>query len=146
MVTTDSKHLHPVAPNVLARHFEATAPNQKRLADLTYVPTDEGCLYLALVLDLFSRKLVGWAMRATMPQELTRAALAVALALCVRLVVASIGSEKWGGDQEKTQMARYGQAMKDRVLGKLLPPESEAIEEVSRECRRRRKTGANQPT
>lgn len=79
VVTTDSKHAHPVAPNVLERDFEATAPNQKWLADLTYVPTDEGWLYLALVLDLFSRKLVGWAMSATMPQELTLAALAVAL-------------------------------------------------------------------
>lgn len=79
VVTTDSKHLHPVAPNVLGRDFEATAPNQKWLADLTYIPTDEGWLYLALLLDLFSRKLVGWAMSATVPQELTLAALAVAL-------------------------------------------------------------------
>jgi putative transposase len=79
VVTTDSKHAHPVAPNVLERDFEATAPNQKWLADLTYVPTDEGWLYLALVLDLFSRKLVGWAMSATMPQELTLAALRGAL-------------------------------------------------------------------
>lgn len=79
VVTTDSKHAHPVAPNVLERDFKATAPNQKWLADLTYVPTDEGWLYLALVLDLFSRKLVGWAMSETMPQELTLAALWVAL-------------------------------------------------------------------
>lgn len=79
VVTTDSKHAHPVAPNVLERDFQATAPNQKWLADLTYIPTDEGWLYLALVLDLFSRKLVGWAMSETMPQELTLAALWVAL-------------------------------------------------------------------
>ena len=79
VVTTDSKHLHPVAANVLGRDFEATAPNQKWLADLTCVPTDEGWLYLALVLDLFSRKLVGWAMSEPMPQELTLAALRVAL-------------------------------------------------------------------
>ncbi|MBK8335682.1 MAG: IS3 family transposase [Sterolibacteriaceae bacterium] len=79
VVTTDSKHAHPVAPNVLGRDFAATAPNQKWLADLTYVPTDEGWLYLALVLDLFGRKIVGWAMSDTMPQELTAAALWVAL-------------------------------------------------------------------
>ena len=79
VVTTDSKHAHPVAPNVLQRDFAATAPNQKWLADLTYIPTAEGWLYLALVLDLFSRKLVGWAMSETMPQELTLAALDVAL-------------------------------------------------------------------
>jgi putative transposase len=79
VVTTDSKHAHPVAPNVLARDFAATAPNQKWLADMTYIPTDEGWLYLALVLDLYARKLVGWAMSETMPQELTLCALDVAL-------------------------------------------------------------------
>ena len=91
VVTTDSKHAHPVAPNVLARDFVAGVPNQKWLADLTYVPTDEGWLYVALVLDLFARKIValgqplGWAsgwpraMSDTMPQELTLAALWVAL-------------------------------------------------------------------
>jgi transposase InsO family protein len=79
VVTTDSKHEHPIAPNVLARDFEATGPNQKWLADLTYVPTAEGWLYLALILDLFSRKFVGWAMSASMPQELTLEALHVAL-------------------------------------------------------------------
>ena len=79
VVTTDSKHAHPIAPNVLERDFVVSAPNQKWLADLTYVPTDEGWLYLALVLDLFARKIVGWAMSETMPQELTLAALWVAL-------------------------------------------------------------------
>ena len=79
VVTTDSKHAYPVAPNVLERNFKATAPNQKWLADMTYVPTDEGWLYLALVLDLYARKLVGWAMSETMPQELTLCALDGAL-------------------------------------------------------------------
>ena len=79
VVTTDSKHAHPVAPNVLERNFVTTAPNQKWLADLTYVPTDEGWLYVALVLDLYARKIVGWAMSDTMPQELTLCALDIAL-------------------------------------------------------------------
>lgn len=79
VVTTDSRHGHPIAPNVLARDFTATAPNRKWVADLTYVPTSEGWLYLALVLDLFSRKLVGWAMSDRMPEELTTAALEMAL-------------------------------------------------------------------
>jgi putative transposase len=79
VVTTDSKHAHPVAPNVLKRDFEAATPNRKWLADITYVPTDEGWLYVALVLDLYARKLVGWAMSQTMPQELTLCALEVAL-------------------------------------------------------------------
>jgi transposase InsO family protein len=79
VVTTDSKHTHPVAPNVLAREFVATAPNQKWLADLTYVATAEGWLYLALILDLFSRKFVGWAMSDSMAQDLTLEALHMAL-------------------------------------------------------------------
>src|ERR1019366_860145 len=63
-----------------ARHIgTGGAPNQKWLADMTYVPTKEGWLYLALVLDLYARKLVGWAMSETMPQELTLSALDVAL-------------------------------------------------------------------
>ena len=79
VVTTDSRHEHPIEPNVLKRDFEASAPNQKWLADLTYVPTTEGWLYVALVLDLYARKIVGWAMSDTMPQELTIEALRVAL-------------------------------------------------------------------
>ena len=79
VVTTDSRHAYPVAPNVLERDFEAVAPNQKWLADITYIPTDEGWLYLAFVLDLFARKLVGWVMSEAMPQELTLQALEVAL-------------------------------------------------------------------
>lgn len=77
--TTDSRHDHPVAPNVLERDFVATAPDQKWLADMTYVPTAEGWLYVAFVLDLFARKIVGWAMSESMPQELTIEALKVAL-------------------------------------------------------------------
>ena len=79
VVTTDSRHAHPIAPNVLQRDFQATAPNQKWLADMTYVPTDEGWLYVALVLDMYARKLVGWAMSETMHQELTQRALDAAL-------------------------------------------------------------------
>ena len=79
VVTTDSRHDHPIAPNVLDRDFSATEPNQKWLSDMTYVRTDEGWLYLALVTDLFSRKIIGWASSATMPQELTIEALQVAL-------------------------------------------------------------------
>ena len=79
VVTTDSEHEYAVAPNVLAREFTATAPNQKWLADLTYVPTAEGWLYVALVLDAFSRKLVGWALSNSLGHELTVEALQMAL-------------------------------------------------------------------
>ena len=60
--TTDSNHAFPLAANLLARQFIAPAPNRVWLADITYVPTEEGWLYLAVVLDLFARKVVGWAM------------------------------------------------------------------------------------
>ena len=60
-VTTDSNHGLPVADNLLGQTFLATRPNQIWLADISYIPTDEGWLYLAVVLDLFSRKVVGWA-------------------------------------------------------------------------------------
>jgi transposase InsO family protein len=60
--TTDSDHEHPVAPNRLGRDFAAGAPNRKWACDMTYVWTDEGWLYLSLVIDLFSRRVVGWSM------------------------------------------------------------------------------------
>ena len=78
--TTDSNHAHSIAPNLLDRQFTAAAPNRVWLADITYVPTVEGWLYLAVVLDLFARRVVGWAMSETMPQELTIDALKMAIA------------------------------------------------------------------
>jgi putative transposase len=78
--TTDSNHSHSIAPNLLDRQFTTAAPNQVWLADITYVPTAEGWLYLAVVLDLFARRVVGWAMSETMPQELTIDALRMAIA------------------------------------------------------------------
>jgi transposase InsO family protein len=77
--TTDSDHDQPVAPNLLARQFAAAAPNTKWVVDLTYIPTDEGWLYLAGVLDLGSRRIVGWAMAAHMRTELVSEALRMAL-------------------------------------------------------------------
>jgi transposase InsO family protein len=77
--TTDSKHALPVAPNLLDRQFAATTPNKVWLADITYIPTGEGWLYLAVVLDMFSRKVVGWAMSEIITKELTIAALEMAI-------------------------------------------------------------------
>ncbi|HTV34604.1 MAG TPA: DDE-type integrase/transposase/recombinase [Methylocella sp.] len=76
---TDSDHDFPIAPNWLDQDFVAERPNQIRLADITYVPTAEGWLYLAVVLDLFTRNIVGWAMRDHMRAELTIAALTMAV-------------------------------------------------------------------
>jgi transposase InsO family protein len=77
--TTDSKHKLPVAPNVLNRDFTATAPNQKWLGDITYIDTLEGFLYLASLEDVFSRRIVGWAMADHMETSLVASALDMAL-------------------------------------------------------------------
>jgi putative transposase len=77
--TTDSNHDLPVAPNVLDREFHADLPNQKWLTDITYIPTDEGFLYLAGVMDLCSRKIVGWSMADHLRTELCTDALNMAL-------------------------------------------------------------------
>jgi transposase InsO family protein len=68
-----------VAPNLLDQNFVADRPNRVWLADITYIPTAEGWLYLAVILDLFTRKVVGWAMRDHMRAELTIAALTMAI-------------------------------------------------------------------
>jgi putative transposase len=78
--TTDSAHAFPVAPNLLGRDFTASAPDRVWLADLTYIWTAEGWLYLAVVLDLFSRRVVGWAMTDHLGHELALAALDMAIA------------------------------------------------------------------
>jgi len=78
--TTDSLHPHPIAPNVLDRQFAAATPDRKWCCDITYVPTEEGLLYLAAVIDLCSRKIVGWAMADHLRAELCVEALAMALA------------------------------------------------------------------
>lgn len=77
--TTESKHSLLVAANLLDQNFVAERPNQVWLADITYIPTGEGWLYLAVILDLFTRKVVGWAMRDHMRAELTIAALTMAI-------------------------------------------------------------------
>jgi putative transposase len=77
--TTDSRHDQPLAPNVLARNFQSCAPNQVWLADITYLPTREGWLYLAVVLDLFARRVVGWSMAPTLERALVLSALQHAL-------------------------------------------------------------------
>ncbi len=77
--TTNSRHAYPVAPNLLDGHFQAEAANQVWLADITYLRTGEGWLYLAAVLDLFSRSVVGWAMGKRCDGGLAVRALSMAL-------------------------------------------------------------------
>ena len=76
--TTDSKHALPVAPNRLDRNFQPAAPNQVWSADLTYIWTDEGWLYLAVVLDLFNREVVGWSIKPRMTADIVMDALSMA--------------------------------------------------------------------
>lgn len=77
--TTDSSHSLPVAENLLARGFERSGPNQVWVSDITYIPTEEGWLYLATTLDLYSRRIVGWSMRERMTSDLVRDALQMAI-------------------------------------------------------------------
>ncbi len=77
--TTNSNHRLPVAPNLLKQDFTASRPNQKWVSDITYIGTDEGWLYLAIVLDLFSRRVVGWAMSERMTASLVCDAMTMAL-------------------------------------------------------------------
>jgi transposase InsO family protein len=77
--TTDSNHDQPIAPNRLAQAPKASAPNQLWVADITYIETEEGWLYLAAIMDLYSRKIVGWAMSQRIDTVLVLKALAMAL-------------------------------------------------------------------
>lgn len=76
--TTNSKHTHPIAQNKLERGFDASKPDLKWASDITYLPTSEGWLYLAVTLDLFSRKVVGWSMSDSLESKLVLDALEMA--------------------------------------------------------------------
>ena len=79
VMTTDSDHVYPVAPHLLGQDFTAGRPNEKWLSDITYIPTAEGWLYLALVMDLYSRRIIGWAMADNLERWLAIDALQMAL-------------------------------------------------------------------
>lgn len=79
VATTDSNHACSVAENVLAQNFVADTPNQKWTADITYIPTREGWVYLAVVMDLFSRRIVGWSMSMSLETTLVLDAMQAAL-------------------------------------------------------------------
>ena len=78
-VTTDSKHNRPISPNLLNRNFDVIYPNKYWVGDITYIPTSEGCLYLATVIDLYSRQIIGWSMADNMRSKLVNDALTMAL-------------------------------------------------------------------
>jgi transposase InsO family protein len=80
VVTTKRDETHPVARNLLNREFTASAPNKKWVTDITYIPTKQGWLYLAVMLDLYSRMVVGWSMSSNCDEKLVEHALEQALA------------------------------------------------------------------
>ena len=82
VTTTDSRHSLPIAPNLLNRNFTAAAPNQAWTGDITYIPTSQGWLFLAVVIDLFSRRVVGWSMQPEMRSSLVIDALEMAWFRC----------------------------------------------------------------
>ena len=75
VITTDSRHKNPIAPNLLNQNFNVCRPDTAYVSDITYIPTSEGWLYLAVVLDLFSRKILGWATGTELAAELIIKAL-----------------------------------------------------------------------
>jgi putative transposase len=109
-ITTDSAHAKPVAGNVLARRFDGWAVNQAWLADLTYIATDEGWLYLACVLDLGSRKIVGWSMSERMKAQLVCDALKMAYwrrKPAAGLVMHSDRGVQYASEEHRTLIDQY---------------------------------------
>ncbi len=109
VVTTDSKHHDPVAPNIVARNFSPPNPLHTWVGDITYIWTDEGWLYLAVLLDLFSRRVVGWATSSRIDGQLVTSALANALN----------GSGKVGGlvhHTDRASISRRGQTCPDTLV------------------------------
>lgn len=109
--TTDSNHTLPVYENVLDRQFEQAEANRAWVSDITYIRTLSGWLYLAVVLDLYSRKIVGWAMAPNMPAELVCTALQIAIAHRrppPGLIVHSDRGSQYASDEYRDLLARHG--------------------------------------
>ena len=112
-VTTDSNHKNPIAPNVLQRDFTSPAPNRRWVSDITYVWTRAGWLYLAVVLDLFSRRIVGWAMDSRLDTE-SLALRALHMALFGRAPNRGLIHHSDRGCQYTSQ--RYRNALRARAI------------------------------
>ena len=108
--TTDSKHDLPVAENILDRQFQPKAPNRAWAADITYIRTRQGWLYLAAVMDLFSRKIIGWTMAPNMPAELVCSALQMATAARQPrpgLIMHSDRGSQYASEEHRTLLAEH---------------------------------------
>ena len=109
--TPDSNHRLPVAENVLHRNFTATKPNAAWVADITYIPTGTGWLYLALAVDLFSRRIIGWSMDVTMTSRLVVDALALAIGrreVTPSLIVHSDRGGQCCSEHYQRELTRHG--------------------------------------
>jgi transposase InsO family protein len=109
--TTDSKHDLPIAANVLGRRFNPAAPNMAYVSDITYIRTGAGWLYLAVVIDLFSRKVVGWAMAPSMPAKLVCDALHMAVQQrrpSAGLIVHSDRGSQYASAQYQAKLTSHG--------------------------------------
>ena len=109
--TTDSHHDLPIAQNVLARRFRPDGANQAWVSDITYIRTQSGWLYLAAVMDLYSRKIIGWAMAPNMPAQLVCSALQMAIAQRAPragLLVHSDRGSQYASAAHRTVLARHG--------------------------------------
>jgi putative transposase len=109
--TTDSKHALPISPNVLNRQFNPARPNQAWVADITYIRTRSGWLYLAVVLDLFARKVVGWAMAPDMQATLVCKALQLAIAQrqpAAGLIVHSDRGSQYASAAHQALLSKHG--------------------------------------
>ena len=115
--TTDSSHAMPVADNVLDRQFDPPESNAAWVADVTYIPTREGWLYVAVVIDLFSRLVVGWSMDATMTSRLVLDAFGMAVALRrpgAGLVAYSDRGSQYAGEHHRRVLAGAACSMRRR--------------------------------
>ena len=109
--TTDSNHAQPIAPNVLARDFAAAAPNQSWVTDVTYIATDEGWAYLAAILDLYSRRIVGWAISDSNDTVLALSALSAALRgrdVCAGLIHHSDRGSPYASKDYRDALDKHG--------------------------------------
>lgn len=109
--TTDSTHGRPVALNYLARNFKALAPNRAWVSDITYLWTKQGWLYLAVIIDLYSRKVVGWTLRDRMTASLVCGALDVAVRRRkppLGLLFHSDRGSQYASDEFRARLTRYG--------------------------------------
>lgn len=148
-VTTQSRHSLPIANNVLNRHFSVAVPNRVWVADITYLWTNEGWLYIAGVLDLFSRRVVGWAIASHMRTELIGDALQMALGRrrpAFGLMHHSDRGSQYAGDDYQTMLKKSGiivsmsrkgncwdNAVMERFFGSLKSERTDQINYLTRE-------------